>query len=152
MQIDNQLLVSIEGRKAEPQHQLGERRFWFRVLIHLKKPKCGKLGLEELGLGRQDSGKCNILEKSAVFQGHFFFSPRNHSSPGNPGTCRRVQGSRIKKATTLKTVTSLNKESRLLNFHFSYAILVFGDNELKCSKCSDRKAKIAFRTSKCCNR
>ena len=28
----------------------------------------------------------------------------------------------------------------------------FGDNELKCSKCYDRKAKIAFGTSKCCNR
>ena len=31
---------------------------------------------------------------------------------------------------------------------FSYAIRVFADNELKCSKCYDRKAKIAFRTSK----
>ena len=40
---------------------------------------------------------------------------------------------------TLKTQTSLNKEARLLKF------------ELKCSKCYDRKAKIAFRTSKCCN-
>ena len=53
---------------------------------------------------------------------------------------------------TLKTVTSLNKEARLLKFHFSYAIIVFRDNELKCSKCYDRKAKIAFRISKCCNR
>ena len=53
---------------------------------------------------------------------------------------------------TLKTVTSLNKEARLLKFHFSYAIRVSGDNELKCSKCHDRKARIAFRTSKCCNR
>ena len=26
------------------------------------------------------------------------------------------------------------------------------DNELKCSKCYDRKAKIAFKTSKCCIR
>ena len=25
-------------------------------------------------------------------------------------------------------------------------MIVFGDNELKCSKCSDRKAKIAVRT------
>ena len=35
---------------------------------------------------------------------------------------------------SLKTVTSLNKEARLLKFHFSLAIIVFGDNELKCSK------------------
>ena len=31
-------------------------------------------------------------------------------------------------------------------------MLVFGDNELNCSKSYDRKAKLAFRTSKCCNR
>ena len=55
-------------------------------------------------------------------------------------------------AVSLKTVTSLNKESRLLNFHFSYAIVVFGNNELKCSKCYDRKDKLAFRTYKCCGR
>ena len=30
--------------------------------------------------------------------------------------------------------------------------MVFEDKELKCSKCYDRKAKIAFRISKCCNR
>ena len=30
--------------------------------------------------------------------------------------------------------------------------MVFADTELKCSKCYDRKAKIALRTSKCCNR
>ena len=30
--------------------------------------------------------------------------------------------------------------------------IVFGDNGLKCSKCYDRKAKRAFKTSKCCNR
>ena len=53
---------------------------------------------------------------------------------------------------TLKTVTSLNKEARLLKFCFSQAIVVFGDNELIRSKCYDRKAKKAFRTSKCCNR
>ena len=53
---------------------------------------------------------------------------------------------------TLKTVTSLFKGARLLTFHFSLAITVFGDNELKCSKCHNRKARIAFRTSKCCNR
>ena len=53
---------------------------------------------------------------------------------------------------TLKTVTSLNTEARLLKFHFSSAIMVFGDNEPKCSKCYDRKGKIAFSTSKCCNR
>ena len=46
-----------------------------------------------------------------------------------------------------KKKTSLNKEARLLKFHFSYAIIVFGDDELKCSKCYDRKAKIAFKTS-----
>ena len=28
---------------------------------------------------------------------------------------------------------------------------MFGDNGLKCSKCYDRKAKVAFRTSKCCD-
>ena len=56
-------------------------------------------------------------------------------------------------AIASKTVTSLNKESRLLIFHIPQAILVFGDNELKCSKCCDRKAKkIAPRTPKCCNR
>ena len=49
---------------------------------------------------------------------------------------------------SLKTVTSLNKEARFLKFHF----LLFGDNELKCSKCYDRKAKIAFRISECCDR
>ena len=53
---------------------------------------------------------------------------------------------------SLKTVTSLNKEARLFKFHVSQAIIVFGDNELKCSKCYDHKAKIALRTSKCCNR
>ena len=53
---------------------------------------------------------------------------------------------------TLKTVTSLNKEARFLKFRFSEAIIAFGDIEPKCSKCYDRKAKIAFRTSKCCNR
>ena len=29
---------------------------------------------------------------------------------------------------------------------------IWGDNELKGPKCYDRKAKIVFRTSKCCNR
>ena len=53
---------------------------------------------------------------------------------------------------TLKTVTSLNKEARLLKVHFSLAIRVFGDNELKCSRCYERKAKIAIGTSKYCNR
>ena len=32
------------------------------------------------------------------------------------------------------------------------AIIASGDNELKCSKCYDRKATIAFRTSRCFNR
>ena len=53
---------------------------------------------------------------------------------------------------TLKTLDSLNKESRLLTFHFSKATIVFGDNEPKCSKYYDRKAKITFGTSKCCDR
>ena len=53
---------------------------------------------------------------------------------------------------TLKTATSLNEEGRLLKFLFPSAIIVCGDNELKCSKCYDRKAKIALKTSKCCNR
>ena len=71
--------------------------------------------------------------------------------PGEPGdSCKWRLGSQ--KERTLKTVTSLNKEARLLKFHFSYAIIAFGDNELKCSKCYDRKASIAFRTSKYCNR
>ena len=52
----------------------------------------------------------------------------------------------------LKTATSLNKGAKLPKVHFSYAIIVFGDDELKRSKCCDRKAKIAFRTSKCYNR
>ena len=56
------------------------------------------------------------------------------------------------KPLSLKTVTPSNKEPRLLTFHFSYAIIVFGDNELKFSKCYDRNVKMAFRTSKCCNR
>ena len=51
--------------------------------------------------------------------------------------------------TSLKTVTSLNKRPDSLN---SISIIVLGDNELKCSKCYDRKAKIVFRTSRCCNR
>ena len=54
--------------------------------------------------------------------------------------------------STLKTITSLNKEARLLKFHFSLAIIAFGDGELKCSKCYDRMAKIASMTSKCCDR
>ena len=32
------------------------------------------------------------------------------------------------------------------------SILGFGDNELQCSKCYDREAKLAFSTSRCCNR
>ena len=31
--------------------------------------------------------------------------------------------------TSLKTVTSLNKEARLLKFHFPKRYIVFGDNE-----------------------
>ena len=30
--------------------------------------------------------------------------------------------------------------------------IVFGDNGRKCTKCYDRKARIAFKTSKCCIR
>ena len=53
---------------------------------------------------------------------------------------------RLTKLIALKTITSLNKEARLLKFHFSEAIVVLGDNELRCSKRYDRKAS-AFRTS-----
>ena len=35
---------------------------------------------------------------------------------------------------------------------FSSAVILFHDNELKCSKCCDYKAETAFRTSRCCNR
>ena len=69
-----------------------------------------------------------------------------------PVCCFGRLGRLVQVGATLKTVTSLNKEARLLKFHFPEAIIVFGDNELKCSKCYDRKAKRAFRTSKCCNR
>ena len=48
---------------------------------------------------------------------------------------------------SLRTVTSLNKESRLLNFHFSKATMVVGDNGLKCSKCYDRKEGVSGRPS-----
>ena len=33
-----------------------------------------------------------------------------------------------------------------------FSEIIFGDTELKCSKCYDRKAKMALRTSNCCNR
>ena len=46
--------------------------------------------------------------------------------------------SRFKALQTLKTVTSLNKESRRL---ISLAIVVCGDTELKCSTCYNRKAQ-----------
>ena len=36
--------------------------------------------------------------------------------------------------------------------HFSYAIIVVGGIEPKCSKCYDRKVKIAFKSSKSSNR
>ena len=67
-------------------------------------------------------------------------------------SCLATCGVGLNNCLTLKTITSSNKESRLLTFHFPQAILVFGDNEPKCSKCYDRKDKIAFRTSKYCNR
>ena len=86
------------------------------------------------------------------------FEERNLGCPGNFAGMSRTLGGVQKvsekkvRAHSLKTVTSLNKEARPLKLHFSLAILVFGDNELKCFKCFDRKAKIAFRTSRCCNR
>ena len=86
--------------------------------------------------------RMNISSENGSFvRGGMFFSSENDffRSPGPLGK-------------SLKTVTSSNKEARLLKFHLSLAIIVFGDNELKCSKCYDRKAKTALRTSKCCNR
>ena len=49
---------------------------------------------------------------------------------------------------------NLLKLRRLVSSCLSFlsAMLVFGDNELECSKCCRRKANIAFRTSKCGNR
>ena len=47
---------------------------------------------------------------------------------------------------------NLLKLRSLDSLHSPQAILVFGDNEPKCSKCYDRKDRIALRTSKCCNR
>ena len=44
------------------------------------------------------------------------------------------------------------KEARLLKFHFSEAIIVFGDNELNAPNAMIARHLIAFRTSKCCNR
>ena len=38
------------------------------------------------------------------------------------------------------------------SFFLSDNTIVFGNNELKCSKCYDCKARIAFNTSKCCSR
>ena len=72
----------------------------------------------------------------------------------------KVSGSGIDATLLMKIPRRKSLEDRNLlklrsletpRFHFSKAIKVFGDNGLKCSKCYDRKAKIALRTSKCCN-
>ena len=52
----------------------------------------------------------------------------------------------------LLTLKSLNPSNKSLNWHFSLATLVLGDNQLRCFKCYDRKAQVTFRTSKCCSR
>ena len=41
---------------------------------------------------------------------------------------------------TLEDDNLLELRSLDSSYPFSYAIIVFGDNELKCSKCFDRKA------------
>ena len=62
------------------------------------------------------------------------------------------RGQSGKTGPPLKTITSLNKEPRLLHSPVFWATVAFGDTGLKCSKCYDRKANKAFRTSTCCNR
>ena len=38
----------------------------------------------------------------------------------------------------------MNGAGKLASFHVSWTIIVFGDNELKCFKCSDYKARNSF--------